>query len=191
MLVIAGLGNPGAEYAKTRHNVGFMAVDAFLKEHCGRATQKKTRAYTIIKSEFNGGEIAVVKPMMYMNLSGEALSRAPFNFRGGVDELLVVFDDASLGFGRLRFRPKGSAGGQKGMKNIIDTLGTDEINRLRIGIGRNEDMPLEDYVLRPFGRGEIARLNDVLTDAADAIKYFAERGIDEAMCRFNGTSGES
>lgn len=189
MKVIVGLGNPGMQYARTRHNIGFKVVDAFVRESCGDARQRKTPAYILIETSYNGTPIAILKPMLFMNRSGHAVAKAPFNFLGGNDSMLVVHDDISLDFGTLRFRPRGSSGGQKGMKNIIDVLGTEEIHRLKIGISQNRDMPLEDYVLLPFARDEARALPDVIEHAVEAIGFYLDNDIQSAMNRFNVKAG--
>lgn len=185
MNVIIGLGNPGAEYVRTRHNIGFMTADEFLSGHCEPARAKKTPEYALVKTTCEGTPVAVLKPMLYMNLSGQAISRAPFNFLGNNDSMLVVFDDVSLEFGKLRFREKGRAGGHKGVQNIIDTLGTTDFHRLRIGIGNNGDTPLIDYVLGVFGSEHRILLPDVISQAAEAVKFYLENGIIGAMNRYN------
>ena len=191
MNVIVGLGNPGMRYARTRHNIGFKIVDALVERADGAGQTKKTKAFTLIQTGFQGNPVAVIKPMMYMNLSGEALSRAPFNFKGQHDTLLVVHDDVALPFGSLRFRARGSAGGHKGLRNIIDVLGTQEIPRLKIGVGQNRDMPLEDYVLMPFSRGEARQLPDLIDQAADALALYLETDLQTAMNRINTKANSS
>ena len=185
MHIIVGLGNPGMKYARTRHNIGFKIAEAFARRGDGAVRIRKTDAYHVLEMEFNGAPVAIIKPMLYMNRSGHALDKAPYNLRGENDVPLVIFDDVSLEFGMLRFRAKGSAGGHKGMKDIIDVLGTNEIHRLRVGVDRNEDMPLEDYVLRPFRRSQEKVLPDLLEDAADAVEFYIENGIEAAMNKFN------
>ena len=188
MIAIAGLGNPGAKYRKTRHNIGFRVVDTFVERHCGPCRTKTAPAYHMVTTTYNGTPIAVIKPQLYMNLSGEALARVPLNFRGR-DSLFVVYDDAALDFGTLRIRAHGSAGGPKGLKNIIDVFQTDEIHRLRIGIGKNVGMPLEDYVLRPFDKEQLDLLPGVADRAVDAIAYYLDHDIDAAMQEFNRKPG--
>jgi len=188
MIAIVGLGNPGAKYHKTRHNIGFRIVDTFVERRCGRARVQTTPAFLMVKTEYNGQPVAVIKPQLYMNRSGEALKKVPLNFRGG-DEMFVVFDDAALEVGALRIRASGSAGGQKGMKNIIDVFQTNDIPRLRVGIGKNTDMPLEDYVLRPFDRAQAALLPEIEDRAVDAICCFLDHGLEAAMQQFNRKPG--
>jgi peptidyl-tRNA hydrolase, PTH1 family len=185
MKVIVGLGNPGMRYARTRHNIGFRAVDAFVRDSCGPARIRKTPHYILAETSFNNENIAVLKPLLFMNRSGHAVSKAPFNFLGGNDSMLVVHDDVALEFGTLRFRPRGSAGGHKGLKNIIDVFGTEEVFRLKLGISQNRDMPLEDYVLMPFNREESRAMPDLIERAAEAIGFYLDNDIDAAMRKFN------
>jgi peptidyl-tRNA hydrolase, PTH1 family len=187
--IIVGLGNPGRRYLRTRHNVGFMALDRFAAR-CGRPNyRKKTQAYLREDYVWGNSELALIKPQLYMNLSGEALAAVNINWTRELSSLLVICDDASLDFGRIRLRGSGSSGGQKGLKNIVDVLGTQEIARLRIGIGGNpEHVPLEDYVLQPFARGEQSQLPEILDMAADAIECIIESGFETAMNRYNKKS---
>lgn len=185
MNVIIGLGNPGSEYARTRHNIGFMTVDRFLSEHCEPARAKKTPEYALVKTTCGGTAVAVLKPMLFMNLSGQAVSKAPFNFQGRHDSMLVIFDDVSLDFGKLRFREKGRSGGHKGVQNIIDVLGATDFHRLRIGIGSNRDVPLIDYVLGVFSGEDRLLLPEIVDRAAKAITFYLENGIAGAMNKYN------
>jgi PTH1 family peptidyl-tRNA hydrolase len=186
MIAIVGLGNPGAKYSKTRHNIGFRIVDTFVDRRCGKSKVQTSAAFHMVKTTYNGAPIAVIKPQLYMNLSGEALRKVPLNFRGG-DEMFVVYDDAALAVGALRIRAHGSAGGQKGLKNIIDVFQTDAIPRLRVGIGKNSGMPLEDYVLRPFDKEQLELMPEIAGRAVDAIACYLDHGVETAMQQFNHT----
>ena len=183
--IIVGLGNPGRRYARTRHNVGFMALDAFAAR-CGSVVRVKKTPY-FIRTDliYETHEVIAIKPRMYMNCSGDALLKTGLNWGKERASTLVVFDDASVGFGRVRLRRSGSAGGHKGMKNIIDVLGTNGIPRLRVGIGSGQTVEMIDYVLQPFGKEERGILPDVLELAADVIQAAVEDGIEAAMNRFN------
>lgn len=190
MIVIIGLGNPGTEYSRTRHNIGFRVTDAFIKEHCEGARVKKTKDFTCVKAVCGGATVAALKPMMYMNLSGQAVAKAPFNFRGGNDSMLVVYDDVTLDVGKIRFRPEGRSGGQKGMQNILDTFGRNDIHRLRVGVGRDDRMPLPDYVLRPFTGAQKELLPQVIATAAEAVVFYIENGMEAAMNKYNSLAIE-
>lgn len=180
---LIGLGNPGMAYRRTRHNAGFMVVDAFADLCGGPVRTRRTRACNCLYLDCNGTEITAVKPLLFMNRSGVAISDLPIHLER--DSLLVVHDDASMDFGRLRFRREGSAGGQKGMADILLALKTQAVPRLKIGIGKNENMPLEDYVLRPFTGAERKELPDLIDRAAEAVRAYFLEGIDVAMNQFN------
>jgi peptidyl-tRNA hydrolase, PTH1 family len=183
--VIVGLGNPGRGYARTRHNAGFMVLDAFA-DRCGKPVrQKKTPDFIRADYQFGPYEVITIKPQMYMNLSGEALRRSGLNWEGLKPNLLVVYDDVTLELGRIRLRHSGSAGGHKGIKNIIDVFGTQEIARLRVGVGNNPDVPMTDYVLQSFTKDERSVLADALELAADAVQEAVEDGVEAAMNKFN------
>jgi len=182
--IIIGLGNPGRKYARTRHNVGFMVLDAFASR-CSTLRTKKTLDYIRTELEFGPAMLTAIKPMRYMNCSGDALLKTGINWAGGKSSILVIYDDVDLEFGRIRLRRSGSSGGHKGMKNIIDVLGTREIARLRVGIGSDPDSIMTDYVLKPFGKEERGILPDVLELAADAVQAVVESGVENAMNDFN------
>ncbi|MFA6451172.1 MAG: aminoacyl-tRNA hydrolase [bacterium] len=183
--VIVGLGNPGRRYMRTRHNIGFMALDTFTGRLGRPFKQKKTPDF--IRADYNCGiyDLITIKPQMYMNLSGEALMRVGLNWQSLKSSMLVVYDDVTIDLGRIRLRRSGSAGGHKGIKNIIDVIGSQEIARLRVGVGNNPEMDMADYVLQAFGKEEKKLLPDMLELAADAIEAAVEDGVDSAMNRFN------
>lgn len=188
-VLVVGLGNPGEGYHWNRHNVGFLFLD-----HLARSLQP---AGWTGRSKF-GGELMDVrlagrrmhlfKPLSYMNLSGGPVSRAAGFFKIPPQRIVVAYDDVALAFGSLRVRGKGSAGGQKGMKDIIKALGTDEIPRLRLGIdGRRGRQDLADFVLSDFSSGERGSLDELLTHAQRALEELLTRGVDRAGSRFNRT----
>ncbi len=172
MKLIIGLGNPGFKYRKTRHNVGFLAVDNFGKK-------KKSPKETVL-----------LKPQLFMNNSGVAIAKAIRKFKVGVRDVLVVCDDINLVLGVIRFRSSGSAGGHKGLQSIIDELGAGDFNRLRIGIGVDKGAVLRDYVLSKFTLGERKVLQGVLDRSAEAINIWLEEGIEAAMNKFNTKNSE-
>lgn len=180
-MTIFGLGNPTERYAKTRHNVGFMVLDTLARRLHVRFRHLPERY--VARKEYAGHGLVLVKPLLYMNESGVVakgqLEREP-------DEFLVVCDDMALPFGRLRLRPKGSAGGHKGLESIIYHLGRNDFPRLRVGIdapGPGQDGV--DYVLEPFPKEQAELLPEVLDLAADACLAAVTRGIERAMNRFN------
>jgi PTH1 family peptidyl-tRNA hydrolase len=186
MKVVCGLGNPGDRYRLTRHNVGFRVID-LLADRWG-VTQGHVRDGAARLEVDRGGEVGrvlLVKPARFMNLSGAPL-RAALRHTNAIPEsdLLVVTDDADLPLGRLRIRRAGSAGGHNGLRDIIETLGTDEFARLRVGIGRNGEMV--DHVLSTFGLAEEELARDAVATAADAVETWLAEGVEAAMNAFNG-----
>ena len=185
MKAVVGLGNPGPEYAGTRHNVGF-GVLAELARRQG-ATQPKLKFEAEVLEVMLGSEkLLLVAPQTYMNNSGRSVRKLIDFYRFPLDDLLVVCDDLNLDSGRLRIRKAGSAGGQKGLGDMIARLGTQEFSRLRIGIGRPPGrMNAADYVLRRF-RGEDRELIETaISFAADAVEMWCAQGVETAMNRFN------
>lgn len=187
MKLIVGLGNPGREYRDTRHNVGFMVVDEIARRHGIDWTSGPSQlAETLIAKRFGDEPVMVAKPLTYMNNSGDAVAGLVRYFDVNHDDLIVVVDEAALPFGRLRARPRGSAGGHNGLKSIIERLGTTEFSRLRLGVGRGDGRrDLADHVLARFERGEHADLETLITRAADAAEMFAAEGISKVMNAFN------
>jgi peptidyl-tRNA hydrolase, PTH1 family len=183
--LIVGLGNPGKEYADTRHNVGFRTVEELARR--ARLTWEKPR----LKAEqargtIAGREVVLAKPQTYMNLSGVSVVQLVRWYKVPLDQLLVIHDDLDLPFGQLRLRAEGSAGGQNGMGSIIEQLRTKAIHRLKIGIGRPTWGDPKDYVLTRFTKDQAADLPIVIARAADAAELWLAEGIIPAMNRFNG-----
>jgi PTH1 family peptidyl-tRNA hydrolase len=184
---IVGLGNPGNQYLNTRHNIGFLVTDKlaqFFKIEQAFLEEKYAVAVTLYK----GKTVALLKPLTYMNLSGQAVHEFLENYDVRLDDMLIVYDDVNLDFGTLRLRPSGSDGGHKGMHSIIYELITENIPRLRIGI-KNEENPdyLVDYVLSEFTDEEKKSLDKILNAARDAVMCFMEEGIETAMNKYNGS----
>lgn len=179
--LIAGLGNPGRKYAKTRHNLGFMAADA-LAASFGADFRTRSCSSFLAEIPIAGGEIIIAKPQLYMNRSGEAVGQLVRYLNIGLEQLLVVVDDADLPLGALRLRKQGSAGGHNGLKSIIEHLTSREFPRLRLGMGR-PDQPdgMVDHVLSEFNREERTVVEKVLEEAVKTIRIFMEHGIDQAM----------
>ncbi len=156
MIVIVGLGNPGREYEKTHHNMGFMALDAFANKN-GFVFSKKKYNALISEGIYEGKKVILIKPQTYMNLSGTSVNEVIRLLKLPIDKLCVVYDDIDLDCGAIRFRTNGSAGTHNGMRDIISRLGTDKFSRIRIGIGRPQaNIPLADYVLSRIPRDKEA-----------------------------------
>lgn len=185
--LIAGLGNPGHEYADTRHNAGFMVVDRFAKSKGIRMSRVQFNA--ILGSEkFNGSKVIVAKPQTYMNLSGQAVGSLMKFYKIPMKNLLVVFDDLDLSLGVLRIRPTGGAGGHKGLRSIIQRLGTQDFARVRFGIGRPPGrMDSAAYVLQPFFKDDHELVEMILQKGAEAVSSFIEVGLENTMNRYNGS----
>jgi PTH1 family peptidyl-tRNA hydrolase len=182
--IVVGLGNPGDQYAKTRHNIGWMVLDRLADRAGwgGRGRQKD--AASIVGGRFRGLDLVLVKPLTYMNDSGIAVRKALARERVPLPEMLVVVDDFSLPFGKLRFREGGGAGGHNGLRSIIDELATEAFPRLRVGIGE-PGRGFVDHVLSTFAPEERLRLDELLDAAADAVEAWARDGVSKASNRFN------
>lgn len=186
--VIVGLGNPGEEYKDTRHNVGFMVAD----ELAGRwnISFKKWRGIALLtETKVAKHKIFLVKPITFMNLSGDAVTAILSYYKQKPDNLLVISDDVNLSLGVFRMRIRGGDGGHNGLASIIESIGTTQFPRLRVGTKGSEDSLPEDlspYVLGKFAGSERLKLREIIEKASDAVECFLEQGIDIAMSRFNG-----
>ena len=184
MKLIVGLGNPGAEYERTRHNVGWMVVDAFARKFRIDVTRHEKSAHTGT-GRVAGGAVMVARPLTYMNLSGDAVRLLVNAYLDSPDDLMVVYDDIDLPLGRLRIRPSGSSGTHNGMRSIVEVLGTERFPRLRVGIGQSDDGPLRDYVLDEFTSEEQPVVDRAIARAVDALVLFARGDLRRAMNEFN------
>ena len=183
--LIVGLGNPGREYAAHRHNVGFQVVDALAHSHKLTFSGRKGLA-RIARGEIGGQPVILAKPQTFMNLSGKSVGRLSRTLDVPPERILVIYDDLDLPLGRLRLRAEGSSGGHKGIRSIIDVLGTQAFPRLRVGIDRPPGrMDPVDYVLQPFDRDQKPFLADAVARAAAAVECWLNEGIVAAMDRFN------
>jgi PTH1 family peptidyl-tRNA hydrolase len=180
MFMIVGLGNPGRRYADTRHNVGFMTVDELLRRHGAAETAERMGA-RVARTCIAGQDVLLVTPQTFMNESGQAVGRLWRWYRLRLEDLLVIGDDIDLPFGRLRLRPRGSAGGHRGLQSIFTHLGSQDVARLKIGIGRPDSAEARDYVLASFRPEERAELPAVLARAADAVELVLRDGPVAAM----------
>lgn len=186
MFIIAGLGNPGREYENTRHNIGFSVIDAIAGKYQITMLERKHKA-VIGKGYIDGQRVILVKPLTYMNLSGESIREAVDYYK--VDEtsqLVVISDDISLDVGQLRIRKKGSAGGHNGLKNIIQHLGHENFIRIRMGVSdKPQGYDLKDYVLGHFTDKEKKVLEETCEDAVQAVCMIVQGDVDGAMNRYN------
>jgi PTH1 family peptidyl-tRNA hydrolase len=186
-MLVVGLGNPGARYEWTRHNLGFMLVDLLAREQGSQVKRLECRALVGL-TELEGERVELVKPQTYMNLSGESVSclLAKEGRERDRQSLIVISDDLALPFGTIRIRPRGSAGGHNGLKSIIAALGTEEFMRLRLGI--KPEHPLSDtrrYVLEEFPKREREEVEKVLARGSDALRTVIRDGIEKAMQEYN------
>jgi PTH1 family peptidyl-tRNA hydrolase len=182
VFLIVGLGNPGQEYQKTRHNIGFMVLDNLAgTEGFSFEENRPFKAHTA-KVNLHGQSVLLIKPQTYMNLSGQAVVAAANFYKIPSQNILVICDDLSLEIGTLRLRQKGSSGGQKGLENIITLLGTDNCMRLRLGIGpKPEFIDAKDYVLGKFQKGQEEILNSAVNKACDTIEKLLKENFNSAQ----------
>ncbi|MBR5125659.1 MAG: aminoacyl-tRNA hydrolase [Oscillospiraceae bacterium] len=186
--LIVGLGNPGKEYERTRHNCGFRAVD-LIASRFGCKIDKAKFQGLYAQTTYNGKKLMLLKPMTYMNLSGRSVLQLSAYFNIPPQRIIVLFDDISLPPGRLRIRPDGSAGGHNGIKSIIQEVGSQLFPRVKIGVGAkpNPEYDLADWVLSTFSSQEEKALAVALENAADAALAIIDHGVPEAANRFNGS----
>ena len=184
-VLIAGLGNPGSEYRETRHNVGFMVLDR-LAQRLPKKNFEEIHGCSshYLKGTYAGRALFLQKPETYMNLSGEAVAPLMRKEEIGTDGLLVIYDDMDLEVGKLRIRNRGSCGGHNGIRSIIETTGTENFARIRVGIGHRTGNGA-DYVLSPFEEAEKPVIDKVLDAAADAVILILRRGLSQAMNEYN------
>lgn len=192
MFLIVGLGNPDKRYEKTRHNVGFDAVDALAEKYGIRFTDKKHKALCGT-GVISGTKVLLAKPLTYMNLSGESVAEILQYYKLDPEsEMLVIFDDISLDPGNIRIRKKGSAGGHNGIKNIIACTGTQNFMRIKIGVGQKpQGWDLADFVLSRFDSGDRQLVESAMEDAAAAAVLMMQGQADAAMNQFNAKKQES
>lgn len=182
--IVAGLGNPGSQYAETRHNCGYMALDFVANKLGVRVARKKFSALTGT-GEIAGRTALFIKPLTYMNLSGQAIAAAAKFYKIPPERVIVMCDDIALPCGVIRIRPHGSAGGHNGLKSIIACLGSDGFPRIRIGVGENKGGELSDYVLDKPGAAQQKLIAERFPDVLSAAELIAKGDIDKAMSEHN------
>lgn len=184
MFVIAGLGNPGKKYEKTRHNMGFLVIDKLAEKNDIKVNKIKHKS--LVGDGFiSDRKSLLVKPQTYMNLSGEALREVMDYYNVDIEDLIVIYDDFDIELGSIRIRKKGSAGSHNGMKSIIYQLQSQDFPRIRIGIGKSGSADWKDFVLGKLGKEEQKMIDDAVEKAADAVMCILEKGIDKAMNEYN------
>ena len=189
--LIIGLGNPGREYRDNRHNSGFMLIDWLIVRLNARGMKLQSKAI-VTDAVYNDHKLILAKPQTYMNLSGQSAQGLIHFYKLELSNVLIAHDDLDLPFGTIRMRPGGGPGGQKGLASTIEHLGTEDIPRLRLGIGRPPGrMDAADYVLQNFSKDEMKELSSILDRAADAVLTFVTDGLDKAMNKYNGDIRDS
>ena len=185
LFVITGLGNPGQQYAQTKHNVGFWTIDRLAEKYNISVTKFKHKAL-VGDGVIAGRRVLLVKPQTYMNLSGECVREIVNFYKIPQEQFVVIYDDTSLPVGQLRLREKGSHGGHNGIRNIIQQMGTDVFNRIKVGIGQKPNgWDLADYVLAKFNEDDMALMEAGVDHAVQAIEILLSRGMADAMNRMN------
>lgn len=185
-LMIVGLGNPGKQYEKTRHNAGFMAVDLLIDKYAAGGSKTKCKA-EYFEGNISGNKVLFVKPQTFMNLSGEAVAPLARFYKIPMDKIFVIFDDISLPVGSIRIRKKGSAGGHNGIKNLISHLGGEDFARLKIGVGAkpSPDADLKDWVLGGISKQDMPEFEKALKNSVSAVEEMLKNHIDSAMNMYN------
>ena len=184
-MLIVGLGNPGEEYDKTYHNLGFLAIDQLAAAHGIRVTRAEGKAITGV-GRIAGADVVLAKPQTYMNLSGGSVKELLAKYTLPVDQLLLIYDELALDWGSMRIRPKGSAGGHNGVSSIIRSVGTEEIARIRLGIRPERPVKeMKSYVLAKIRRAQLETLDPLLDEVVTAVESIITEGVEKAMARFN------
>lgn len=188
--ILIGLGNPGREYANTRHNFGFMLIDRIAVRLNARGMKVQSKAI-VMTAQYEERKIILAKPQTFMNLSGQSVQGLVHFYKIPLEQVMILSDDLDLPFGTIRIRSAGGPGGQRGLSSILDKLGTQQVPRMRLGIGRPPGrMEPAAYVLQNFSREDAQSLSEVLDRAADAALEFVAAGLNTAMNKFNGDARE-
>ena len=184
MKLIVGLGNPGKEYENTRHNIGYIFIDNFA-ESLGIKIDKKKFNGLYAETIINNEKVILVKPLSYMNLSGEVVIQFVNFYKINIEDILIINDDLDMETGRIRLRYKGTSGGHNGLKNIALHLGTEDFKRLKIGISNNKLIDTKDYVLGKFSKEDKEIINELKPKVNDLLNDYLEMDFDKLMCKYN------
>jgi len=182
--LIVGLGNPGEEYSNTPHNLGFMVIDRLAESNAVRVTRKENMAYVGLGT-IKQKPVALAKPQTYMNLSGSSVKGLLERYELKPDRLILVYDELDLPWGTMKIKPKGSAAGHKGPKNVISCIGTNEFCRIRIGIHPGHPVSGEEFVLRPFKKSQKQEVEEVVARGAEAVESIIAEGVEKSMTVYN------
>lgn len=184
MKLIVGLGNPGNEYTHTRHNMGFIVIDKILDELNVNLTKSKHKGvYT--QTKIKGEDVIILKPLTYMNLSGDSIREVMNYYKISIDDILVIYDDMDTDVGSIRLRHAGSSGGHNGLKSIIANLGTDKFKRIRVGIGKDPNIDIINYVLGKPKKEDLDKIDEATTKAMKAAIDFVKTPFDKVMSMYN------
>lgn len=184
MKLIVGLGNPGKKYTETRHNVGFMAIKKISDKFDIKNVDKDCESL-IAKGNIDNNKVLLAQPLTYMNRSGRAVKKLVNKYNIKIDDIIVIYDDLDLPAGKIRIKNNGSSGGHKGLQSIMDHFDTNQIKRIRIGIGRPIDLEITDYVLQKFNEDQKKEINQVLNSIDKIILELINNGVSSAMNKFN------
>ena len=185
MKLIVGLGNPGKEYENTRHNIGFMAIDNYVKLHnLGGFKEKFNGMY--LKYQLGDEQVILLKPLSFMNLSGDVVRRYVDYFKIDINDILVIHDDLDMPVGKIKIKVGGSSGGHNGIKDISTKLGTEDFKRLKVGIANNKMMDTKDYVLGRFGKEEKDLIDKAIKETGPILDDYFKYPIIDLMSRYNG-----
>lgn len=188
--LLIGLGNPGREYQNNRHNFGFMLIDRLAVRLNARGMRVQSKAI-VTSALYEDRKIILAKPQTYMNLSGQSVQGLVNFYKIPLTDVMILSDDLDLPFGTIRIRASGGPGGQRGLSSILDRLGTKDVPRLRLGIGRPPGrMDAANYVLQNFSRNDMQNISEILDRAADAVLEFVMNGLNATMNKFNGNVNE-
>ncbi len=185
MKLVVGLGNVGDKYCFTRHNVGFMVLDKLVMDNATSFKEDKKLKSYLAKIRLGNEDVILVKPTTFMNLSGEAVQLVAHYYKIDISDILVVYDDLSLELGRIRYRANGSDGGHNGIKSVIKNMGTNNIARLKVGIGPQPPIPSEAFVLQNFSKEQLESLKSVLINSVESIDFYLQNGIQKTQNTYN------
>lgn len=189
MKMIVGLGNPGKEYDKTRHNVGFMVIDNYAKENNISNFKKKFNGLYSVNM-CNNESFILLKPQAYMNLSGTVIKKYADFYKIKPEDILVIHDDLDLPVGKIKIKYKGSSGGHNGIKNIIENMKSEMFSRFKVGIGKDENIPYINYVIGKFNKNELEIISKILDFSSSIINDFINYDIEKVMSKYNGENYE-
>ncbi len=186
MKLVVGLGNPGLKYKNTRHNIGFMILDKLAENNVAAINKKKFNS-KYCELLIRGEKMVLIKPMTYMNKSGDSLIQWKNFYKVHANDILVIYDDMDMELGNLKIKPKGGYAGHKGLGSIVESTGTKEIPRMKIGIGKPDHPKMNpaDYVLQKFNKEEVEKIKPVIDRAADAAEEFSYKSLDDIMTKYN------